>query len=302
MKQILIIAMVVFLFGCNAENQKIVEATGTLEATESLLGSQVSGSVIKIYVDEGTDVKTGDTLLLIDQTEYTLQLRQAEANAQSMYAQYLLALKGPRVEDIVQAEATLKSAEDDYKRMKELYNAKSITQKQFEDAETRYIVTKQMYEKLKRGSRQEEIMAARARYEQARAQCDILTKKINDCVIVAPFDGTITRIHVEKGELVAPGMTVARLVNLNEMFVRIYVSEKNLPRLSLHQQALIKVDAFPNKTFTGKVVFISPEAEFTPKNIQTKEERSKLVFAVKVKVDNQSRVLKAGIPADVTLQ
>lgn len=302
MKKLLFLSFLLFIAGCTSGKKPRIEATGTLEATESLISAQVSGVLLKSYVEEGAEVVQGDTLLIIDPTEYLLQLKQARANADALHAQYQLALKGAREEDIVQAEANYRSAKEDYARMKELYATNSVSKKQLDDAETRYVVALQTFEKLKRGSRYEEVQSARARWEQAMAQCELLTKKVNDCTIRAPFNGTIIRKFVESGELITQGMAVLRIANLREMTVRIYVPEAELPYVSYHQPAEVRVDAFSDRVFTGRVMYISSVAEFTPKNIQTKDERTKLVFAVKIKVDNPERILKAGIPADVTLQ
>lgn len=287
---------------CNSNTPPPIEATGTLEATETVVSAQVSGIVRSILVEEGAEVHAGDTLVLIDPTEYELQLRQAEANAEALAAQYELMVKGAREEDILQAEATYRNAEEDYRRMKELYAANSASKKQLDDSETRYIIAKQTYEKLKKGSRSEEVRAARARRDQALAQVELLKKKLRDCAIVAPVSGSVIRRYVERGELASPGMAVARIANLREMTVRIYVTEAELPRISYDQNADVFVDAFPDRPFKGNVRYISSVAEFTPKNIQTKEERTKLVFAVKIKVENPDGILKAGIPADVVVR
>jgi HlyD family secretion protein len=177
----------------------------------------------------------------------------------------------------------------------------TVSAKQFEDVQTRYTVAKQTYEKLKRGSRIEEIQMARARRDQASAQLLSLRKKFTDCVIAAPSAGTVTRRFVEPGEFVGMGVSIVRIANLSDMELMIYVPEGDLPFIRLGQTAEVKVDAFADRSFSGRVVFISPTAEFTPKNIQTKDERTKLVFGVKIKIANPDGALKAGIPADVTI-
>jgi HlyD family secretion protein len=128
-----------------------------------------------------------------------------------------------------------------------------------------------------------------------------LQKKVNDCVMTAPISGTVTKRFVEQGELAGTGMALYRVSVLSSMDITIYVSESDLPKVQLNQKALVTIDAFKNKEYEGKVTFISPTAEFTPKNIQTQDERTKLVFCVKVKVPNPDGTLKAGIPADIIL-
>jgi HlyD family secretion protein len=291
-----------FLFGCGSRDGQTISATGTIEATEMTLSAQAGGQVKRIIADEGDVVRIGDTLLLIDNTDWVYQLEQARGGYEMAEAQFRLVLKGAREEDVIQSEANYKNAEADVKRMEELYRAKSVSEKQLDDARTRFTVSQQAWEKMKRGSRQEEIDAARARRDQTKAQMASLQKKVNDCVVTAQAAGTVTKRFVEQGELAGIGMALYRISNLSSMDITIYVSESDLPKVTLNQKAIVHIDAFQHKEYEGKVSFISSTAEFTPKNIQTKEERTKLVFSVKVKVPNPDGSLKAGIPADVALQ
>ncbi|MBI5464528.1 MAG: efflux RND transporter periplasmic adaptor subunit [Ignavibacteriales bacterium] len=287
--------------GCGSDNGKFITATGTIEATETTLSAQVPGIVVQLRVDEGSLVHTGDTLAEIDKEEWRLQVAQSEANLAAAQAQFDLTNRGAREEDILQAEANYKNAAADLTRMQELSRSGTVSPKQLEDAQTRATVTKQTYEKLKRGSREEEIQMARARRDQAAAQLNSLRKKLNDCSITTPVEGTVTKRYVEQGEFVGAGMSIVRIANLQEMDLMIYIPEAELPFVKLGSRTEVQVDAFKDRTFEGKVVFISPIAEFTPKNIQTKDERVKLVFGVKVKVLNPDGSLKAGLPADVAI-
>jgi HlyD family secretion protein len=289
------------LQACSNNDGNVITAAGTVEATEVTISAQVGGIVKRLRTDEGSPVNAGDTLAILDATDWVYQLQQAEANLAAMEAQYKLALKAVRQEDLIQAEANFKSAEADLKRMEELAPTGSVSQKQLEDTRTRFTLAQQTYEKMKRGSRQEEIEIARARRDQAVAQAMALRKKVNDCTITSPVSGTVTKRFVERGEFVGAGASLFRVADLTEMDLMIYVSEAELPKVKLGQPASVKVDAYRDREFAGRVVFVSPTAEFTPKNIQTKDERTKLVFGVKVKVRNPDGSLKAGIPADVTL-
>jgi len=290
-----------FLLGCNSQDGATISATGTIEATEVTLSAQAGGQVKLVIADEGDVVQSGDTLLLIDKTDWIYQLEQMRGGYEMAEAQFQLALKGAREEDVIQAEANYANAEADLKRMEELYRAKSVSEKQLDDARTRFTISQQVWEKTKRGSRQEEIDAARARRDQTKAQMASLQKKVNDCAVVSPISGTITKRYIEQGELASTGMALYRVSDLSTMNITIYVSESNLPKVKLNQKAYVHIDAFQKKEYEGKVIFISSTAEFTPKNIQTNDERTKLVFSVKVKVPNPDGTLKAGIPADVTL-
>jgi HlyD family secretion protein len=294
------IILAVALFGCSAGDGNSITESGTLEATEVTVSAQVGGPIVRVNVEEGALARPGDTLLVIDVSDYVLQLRQAEAGLAMADAQYRLAVEGTRREDLLQAEANFKSAEEDLRRMEELRASNSVSQKQLDDALTRFTVAQQAYEKAKRGSREAEIVLARARRDQAAAHVASLEKKVSDCHVLAPAAGTVTKRFVERGELAGPGMALLRLADLSVMNVTVYVPESYLPKVQLGSKATVGVDAFAGRAFEGRVVYISPVAEFTPKNIQTREERTKLVFAVKLRVENAGGALKAGIPADVT--
>lgn len=293
--------MLLFLAACSGNNDDAVVATGTLEATEITVSAQVNGITTTLRVREGTPVAAGDTVALIDATEWRYQLDQAEANLRAMDAAYSLALKGPREEDVLQAKAQEESARNDLARMEDLYKTNTIPLKQLEDARTRYTMAEQTLRKLKEGTREEELALARARRDQAAAAASQLRKKVGDCTITAPVSGIIVNTFIEPGELVTPGAAVVRIADVSELKINVYVSELLLPRVQIGQKASVSVDAFDDRSFEGEVIYISPIAEFTPKNIQTKEERVKLVFAVKVLVRNPEAILKAGLPADVVI-
>lgn len=295
------IVLSILFAACDNNGGSTITETGTLEANEVTVSTQVNGLVQAYPVEEGAILSAGDTLAVIDSREWRLQLAQAEANRRAAEAQYTMALEGPRKEDLAQGKANYENASSDLQRMEELFRTNSIPKKNLDDARTRFTVAQQMWEKLRRGSRKEELELAGARRDQAAAQMAQLKKKVDDCTITAPIGGTLINRFVEPGEFVVPGSSVGRLANLDELEINIYVAEAVLPRIKLGQNAFVAVDAFSEKQFEARVVYLSPTAEFTPKNIQTKDERVKLVFAVKLKVKNTEGQLKAGLPADVTL-
>jgi len=295
-------ALAASLPGCSGNSKDVIEASGTIEGTDVNIGTEVGGRVKEVRVSEGTRVRRGDTLVIIDDAEYRIQLRQAQANLESFASAYRLAVEGSRQEDIIQAEAAFTAAESDYRRMKDLLASQAITQKQYDDVYSRYIAAQQTYQKLRRGLRPEEINGARVRRDYAGAQADLLRKKVHDCVIIAPSIGTITLRAVEPGELVTVGSSVLRLTYLDKVKLTIYVNEAELGSVRLGQKAKVTIDTYgQGKSFDGTVVYISPIAEFTPKNVQTKEERTKLVFGVKVEVHNPEGALKPGLPADAQI-
>lgn len=312
----LLLTLTVAITGCGDASSDRIEASGTLEATEVRVSAKVPGQIQRIFIREGVDVQAGDTLMVLDQTTLALQWRHARGGIDLAEAQYKLLLNGARPEDLQLAEEALKSAEssfksanDDYARMKELYTAQSVSRKQFDDAESRFTIAqaqvnsaKQQVQKMQRFARAEDLAAAKARLEQAQASAGILRKQLDDATILAPVAGTVTHRPVEEGELVGVGTTVATIARLETLNLVIYVNEVNLGRVQVGGGADIVIDADPDRTFPGRVVYISPLAEFTPKNVQTKEDRTKLVFGVKIEVENGERILKSGMPADAWIR
>lgn len=302
MKYFMALLLTLFLFGCSKDNQNTITASGTIETTEVTVAAKVGGEITKLLVNEGAKVNKGDTLLNIDRTDLEIQYKQALANASAAEAQYNLTLKGPRIEDMLQAEANYKNAKTDFDRTEELYKEKTITQKMRDDAELKFITAEQNYEKMKRGSRSEEIAGARARFNQAAAQTEAIQKKLNDAVVVAPIQGVITQKAIEEGDNVVPNGSLFRISRLDKVHLTIYVTEIELAKIKLGQDAKIFIDAYPDKPFIGKITYISDVAEFTPKNIQTKDDRTKLVFAVKIEASNPDFTLKPGMPADAVIE
>lgn len=155
--------------------------------------------------------------------------------------------------------------------------------------------------KLRSIARPEELMQAKARLDQAVAAEEIIAKSFRDCFILSPVSGYISKSFFEEGELVQPGAALFKITNLDNIELIVYPEQTHIGKIQINDRADIMIDSFPDKTFKGKIVYISPEAEFTPKNIQTKEERSKLVFAVKIAVENNQNQLKSGLPADARI-
>ena len=310
--QLFLLIVAAGVIGCGSNHKGAIEASGTLEATDVKVSAKVPGQVEIIRIQEGSHVQVGDTLVILDRSTLELQFRQAQAGFEVADAQYRLLLNGARSEDIRlaeealrQAEASFKNANDDYTRMKELLASNTITRKQFDDAESRYTIAKAQLSSAEQGvaktrnfARPEDLAAARARASQAEATSDLLKKQLTDAVVVAPVSGTITHTPVEQGELIGTGSVVATISRLDKMNLMIYVSETELGKAKLGGMADVYIDTYPDRAFPAKIVYISPIAEFTPKNVQTKEDRTKLVFGVKLEIENKEGVLKSGMPAD----
>ncbi len=149
--------------------------------------------------------------------------------------------------------------------------------------------------------RPEEVRAARARLDQADAALRLAERRVGQAAVEAPMDGVVAKRVVEEGEIAAPGFPLATIDDLSVVRLVVYVPEPDLSRVRLGAEAQVSVDGLEGRTFGGRVTFISPEAEFTPRNVQTKEERAKLVFAVKIELPNPDGLLKPGMPADARI-
>ncbi len=314
--KVLFIFPVVLLLGCGENDAEKISATGTIEAVEIRIPSKVNATVMQLRIDEGSTVQEGDTLVVLDRSTFAIQLRQAQAGVELAEAQLDLIEKGARDEDIRsaeegvrQAEANLTIAREDLRRIRNLYDSNSVSRKQLDDAEARYTVASAQYnsaqqnlEKIQQLSRPEELRAQQARLQQARAAADLYAKNIQDSYIVSPVSGTVTNKIIEPGELARQGAPVAVISKLDTVRLMVYLTTVDIGRVRLGQDVEVTIDAYPEKTFTGKITYISPSAQFTPRNIQTKEERVKEVFGVRVEIPNPDGILKPGLPADAVIR
>jgi HlyD family secretion protein len=211
-------------------------------------------------------------------------------------------------------DADLKAAQLDLERLEALLKANAIAQKERDDAKTRVDATRERLRsagehvraarenvtRLKKGARPEEIEAARAQVAAADAQIALLEKALSDAQILAPVSGVVTQKLVDAGEIVMRGTPIVVVTDLDNAWANLFVPEPMVPRVKLGQPAKVVTDA-GGEGLSGKVTFVSPKAEFTPRNVQTAEERSKLVYRIKVTVDNRAGILKPGMPVDAEL-
>jgi len=310
----LAIAAACGMAACHASTGDI-QASGTIEATSMQVSARSSGQIVRLVGEEGMSVRQGDLLAVVDHSTLDLQLSQAGSGVDLARAQLNLLVEGARAEDLVQAREqlnqandVLKSATEDYERMKSLFTGGAATRKQRDDAETRFTTARaqanaadQALKKLENFARPEEVKAAVARLDQAAFSVKLLQKAIDDCTVVAPVEGVITEKLIEKGELANPNTGLYVITDLARVKLTIYVPEPELGRVRVGQEARVSVDSYPGKTFPGTVTWISPVAEFTPRDIQTRDERVKLVFAVKIEIANPDFVFKPGMPADADI-
>ena len=302
----------IFAIGCNKPvDTGAIQASGHIEATEIRLASKVGGRLLEAPLEEGRQVAIGELVARFETVDAEHQLAQARANAEAADAKLRLLLAGSRAEDLrraedqlAQAQAELDAARRDLKRLSGLAERGSATEKSRDDAATRHEVAERavaaaraQLDKLVAGPRRQEIEAARAQRASAEAMVAGVEQQIVDATVSAPTGGVITRRVAEPGEVLPPGATLAVLTDLARPWLTVWIDEPNLSRVTLGQKVAVRVDG-RNESFEGTVSFISPVAEFTPKNVQTPDERAKLVFRVKVALDNSDGTFKPGMPAD----
>jgi len=257
-----IAAMLAYRFG-NSRDQEDMTLSGNVEVTEVNVAFKIPGRVTTLFTDEGRTVKSGEKLALLESAEYASQVAQSRAVLEN-------------------ANAQLEKAKNDYARAEALFKQEAISAQQMDSAKTTYDV-------------------ALAQIRQSTAALRTSEVRLRDSVLYAPASGMVLRKNVEAGETVAAGTPVFTIGDLEKPWIKVYVKEDKLGLVKLGQKALVSTDTYQGKVYEGIVTYISSEAEFTPKNVQTREERVKLVFGVKVGVKNVNDELKPSMPADVKI-
>jgi HlyD family secretion protein len=324
----LVMVVVAAAVACGGRAQENAErASGYVEATDVRVAPQVGGRLTEVAVAEGDRVAAGALIAKLDTSDTEITLRRAEADRDQAVAALKLLEAGARAEDIrqaraqaesaqadvVAAESELQSATADLQRFEALLESNSGSRKQRDDAATRRDVAaarvnaarergraaNEGVARLRAGARPEEIAGARARVAASDAQIAALKKSLSDAVLTSPVAGIVTAKLADAGETIAPRTPVVAITDLDHVWANVYVDEPVVPRLRLGQPVTLVTDA--GQRLEGSITFISPKAEFTPRNVQTAAERSKLVYRIKVSTDNRDGVLKTGMPVEAEL-
>lgn len=258
---VLVIGAIVFYKTRNraAQNDRVM-VSGNIEATDVALGFNVAGIVQSRLVDEGQSLKAGDIVALLDSNELAQAVAQTEA-----------------VVDVSKAEAN--RARLEFTRQKDLFEKKVISNREFELADAARAVTE-------------------ANVRQAEANLALARTRLAYATLRTPVSGVVLSKGVEPGEHVVPGTPVVSIANLSTVWLRAYINETDLGRVKLGEKVRVKTDTYPDKSYEGTVSYISSQAEFTPKSVQTPKERVKLVYRIKVDLQNPNQELKPGMPAD----
>lgn len=312
---VLIAGTVFFFYSRQNSSNSRLKLSGTIEVTSVELSFKVPGKMQQRLVDEGETVKAGQVVARLEDTE--LKDERSARLAEQRAAQAGLAdiRAGNRREEIAQGEAILarmraeadKCAKDAV-RMEALFRREVIPQKDLDTAraarDASAAAVREAEDRLrllKIGARPDAIKERQSRAEAAGAMLALAEERLAQSILKSPLDGVVLAKHAEAGEMLAAGAPVVTVAKLDEVWVRAFIPEYEVGLVKLGQKAQITVDTWPGRHFDGRVSFISPQAEFTPKNVQTEKERVKLVYRIKITIPNPKQELKPGMPADALI-
>ncbi len=286
---------------------------GNVDVHQVELAFRVSGRIAALQVDEGDRVEPGAVLARLDRVPFETDVAAATADVAMAKAQFDKATRGYRVEEIAQAQATVHQREADLTnahvtldRLKGLFPQGAVTHQQMDDAEARVRESdaqlagaRQQLSMLTRGSRVEDIEAQQANLAAAQARLDRTKTALDDATLVTPSRGIVSVRAREAGAIVQAGQTVYTVALDDPAWIRAYVPQPRLGRIKPGMVVKIAIDSMPGKEYDGTVGFISPEAEFTPKSVQTEQVRDDLVYRIRVVAKDVDNVFRQGMPVTV---
>jgi multidrug resistance efflux pump len=307
MKRIVIIVLLLAAAGAAAywyfalrDTSTDLVLSGSIEARSADIGPLVAGRVREVFVDEGAAVRAGQSIALLEPDLIAPQIAEQEAQIQAQKAALDKAVHGPRAEETERARVDHGVAETNRKRLERLLAEGIVPQQDYDAAAAKAASSLETLRELERGTRPEDLAAARAALDGAESHLAYLRRQLEETLVRAPADGVIQSIDLRPGDLVAAGQPVARILEPGQLWVRVYVPETRLGSVAKGARVSIRVDTWPDRTFAGRIVEISERAEYTPRNVQTLDQRGDQVFGVKVAIDPTPE-LKTGMAAFVTL-
>ncbi|ACI20812.1 MULTISPECIES: HlyD family secretion protein [Thermodesulfovibrio] len=270
----------------------LIILSGRIEGRETNISPKIQGRITKLYKDEGDTARQEELLCEIDSEQLTARYRNAVETAQAYYSSIAQARA-----NLIKAQASYEKAKKDYDRYSSLLKEELVSKSDFDRVKMQYESAQAEVEAAVKAITQAESSYRAAEQRIKEAQADL-----NETKIYSPAGGVILSRPVEVGEVVNPGTVLYVMVDLNKLYVKVYIPEPEIGKLKIGLPARVYIDAYPDKYFNGKITKIYEQAEFTPKNVETKEERVKLVFGVEVSVENPEGLLKPGMPADVVIK
>jgi HlyD family secretion protein len=294
----------------------LLKVSGNIEAHESLVGFKVPGRIVVLPIEEGQSVEPGTLLARLDDADYLQRVKIDEAALRVKQDELALSLAGTRHQEIqsahqavLDAQADLRLKQVDDERAESLFKEDALSAQSRDVAATnlarahaRYESAKQAYNQAVEGTRKEQITVNRAGVSQAEQNLKLARIELGYTALRAPEPSVILVRQAELGEVVAPGTPVVTLADLDHVWLRAYVNETDLGRVRWGQAVEVTTDTYPGKVYHGRISFISSSAEFTPKTVQTQQERVTLVYRIKIDLENPRHELKPGMPADAVIE
>lgn len=306
------VILAIITVSLHTKDPHVIYVSGNMEITQVDVSFKIAGRMTERFVDEGDIVKKDQHVALLELTDLEQQAAERRAELKAAEDSLLELKNGYLPEEIAQAAAKVDQAfadlekqKADFQRQTQLLQRAVISQREFDSSkatydssEARYVDALEYYTLLKNGTRYEKIAQGEARVQQAIESLALAETMVSYAYLHSPLTGWVLSKNVEPGEVVSAGTPVVTVGNLEDIWLRAYIDETDLGKINLSQDVTITTDSYPGKEYRGKITFISNEAEFTPKNVQTQKERVKLVYRIKVTVLNPHLELKPGMPAD----
>ncbi len=304
--------LIFFLSGCFNANDKTQKFYGNVDVRTVSLAFRVPGKIQSINFDEGEKVKKDEVIARLDDAPYVEYLNQINAQISMQRAKIAKLEKGFRKEEIEKSKAKLLQSKverdrlkKDFSRSKKLFLKKAISEQEYdntkaayESSEASYLFAKSSLDMFQNGYEKEDILSAKANLDALYAQRNLHKINLEDTSLISPTNGTvITRVY-EPGSIVSPSQYVVEIAKDDEYWVRSYISEKYLSNIKVGQYAEVYNDN--PKVYKGRVSFISPIAEFTPKTVQTEDLRTDLVYRFRIVLDSFDDSIKQGMPVTIT--
>ncbi|AUY38138.1 MULTISPECIES: secretion protein HlyD [Leclercia] len=297
-----------------SQQDKTLTLYGNVDIRTVNMSFRVGGRLASLTVDEGDTITAGQTLGELDKAPYKNALFQAQAGVSVAQAQYDLMQAGYRDEEVAQAAAAVKQAQaaydyaqNFYNRQQGLWKSRTVSANDLENARSSrdqaLATLKSAQDKLRQyrsGNREQDIAQAKASLEQAQAQLAQAQLDLHDTTLVAPANGTLMTRAVEPGSMLNAGSTVLTLSLTRPVWVRAYINEASLGEARPGREVLLYTDGRADKPYHGKIGFVSPTAEFTPKTVETPDLRTDLVYRLRIIVNDADEALRQGMPVTVS--
>ncbi len=272
-----ILTVLYILYTHNNSNTEEIRLSGTIEVVDVDISPEMSGRVILLNHIEGDPVRKGEILLKLDSKGIMTELRAAKAVEKTAVARVSI------------AKEQMGNAKKNFYRYKKLFSKHAISESSYDDIETAFKTASDTY------------VISLHSLDEVRTRMDSLNVLLEKTEIISPIDGIILEKNVEEGEVVYPGEVLMVIGDITRPWARVYIAEQDIGKIRLGQNAYVVTDAYPDTRFKGVLRYIADKAEFTPKNVETRKERVRLVFEAKVYLENPEGILKPGLPVDTYL-